>query len=84
MQFRAEIFHFFEQDRLLFAKVDIGVTKFPTKTAAEKVKTMGPGFFLKVKKWACAFRFQWGIFILFGRGKPNFGGGDTTSKLASQ
>jgi len=33
-----EIFHFFEQDRLLFARVDIGVTKFPTKTAKKKKK----------------------------------------------
>ena len=30
----AEIFHFFEQDRLLlFARVEIGVTEFPTKIA---------------------------------------------------
>ena len=31
--FGLSFFHFFEQDRLLFARVDIGVTEFPTKTA---------------------------------------------------
>ena len=31
-------FHFFEQDRLLFARVKIGVTKFPTKKP-KKTKT---------------------------------------------
>ena len=35
-QFRAEIFHFFVQDRLLFAIVDIGLTEFPTKTAEKE------------------------------------------------
>ena len=29
-------FHFFEQDRLLFARVDIGVTEFSTNTAEEE------------------------------------------------
>jgi len=28
--------HFFEQDRLLFARVDIGVTESPTKTAKKE------------------------------------------------
>ena len=28
--------HFFEQDRLLFARVDIDVTEFPTKTAEKE------------------------------------------------
>ena len=32
----AEFFHFFEQDRLLFARVDIGVTEFPTKSAEKE------------------------------------------------
>ena len=31
-----EIFRFFEQDRLLCARVDIGVTEYPTKTAKEE------------------------------------------------
>ena len=35
-QFWPEIFHFFEQDRLLFAGVEIGVTEFPKKTAKEE------------------------------------------------
>jgi|TARA_B100000524_G_scaffold216899_1_gene114070 hypothetical protein len=35
-QFWPEIFHFFEQDRLLFARVEIGVTEFPTKTAIKR------------------------------------------------
>ena len=37
-QFWPENFHFFEQDRLLFARVDIGVTEFPTKTAETNKK----------------------------------------------
>ena len=35
-QFWPGIFHFFEQDRLLFARVEIGVTEFPTKKAKEE------------------------------------------------
>ena len=35
-QFWAEIFHFFEQDRLLCARLDIGVTESPTKTAKKE------------------------------------------------
>ena len=31
-----EISHFLEQDRLLFGRVDIGVTEFPTTKTAEK------------------------------------------------
>ena len=62
-QFRAEIFHFFQQDRLLFAKVDIGLTQFPTKTAKKEEEEKGPEIFFQ--KSACASRYQWGIFILF-------------------
>ena len=32
-QFWPEISHFLEQDRLLFARVKFGVTKFPKKTS---------------------------------------------------
>jgi len=35
-QFWPAVFHFFEQDRLLFARFDIGVTEFPTKTAEKE------------------------------------------------
>ncbi len=35
-QFWPESFQFFEQDCLLFAGVDIGVTEFPTKTAEKE------------------------------------------------
>ena len=34
------IFRFFEQDRLLCVRVDIGVTKSPTNTANKKKKTI--------------------------------------------
>ena len=82
-QFRAEIFHFFQQDRLLFAKVDIGLTQFPTKTAKKEEEEKGPEIFFQ--KSACASRYQWGIFILFllAAEKLTFGGG-ITSKLAGQ
>ena len=35
-QFWPDVSHFFVQDRLLFARVDIGVTEFPTKTAEKE------------------------------------------------
>ena len=35
-QFFPVKFHFFEQDRLLFARDEINVTEFPTKTAKEE------------------------------------------------
>jgi len=35
-QFWPELFRYSEQDRLLFARVDIGVTDFPTKTAEKE------------------------------------------------
>ena len=37
-QFWTEIFEYFEQDRLLFARVEIGVTVFSTKTAKKEKK----------------------------------------------
>ena len=41
-QFWHEIFHFFEQDRVLFAsRVDIGVTRFPRKTAEKEEEKNG-------------------------------------------
>ena len=36
--FWPDFFHFIEQDRLLFERVDIGVTEFPTKTAKTELK----------------------------------------------
>jgi len=35
-QFWHKISRFFEQDRLLCARVDIGVTEYPTKTAKKE------------------------------------------------
>ena len=43
-QFWHEIFHFFEQDRLLCARVDIGVTEYPTKTATKEGENLGLRF----------------------------------------
>ena len=80
-QFWPEIFHCFEQDRLLFARVDIGVTEFPTKRAKKEEKKMGSEIFFQ--KWACASRFQWGISI-FLAAENSFGEeAGKTSKLAS-
>jgi len=44
----AWFFHFFEQDRLLFARVDIGVTEFQTKTAEKEEE----------EKWGLRFFFN--------------------------
>ena len=51
------IFHFLQQDSLLFARVEIGVTEYPTKAAKkeEEAKKLCLRFF---QKWACASRFQ--------------------------
>tara|TARA_B100000524_G_scaffold201757_1_gene105117 strand:+ start:98 stop:490 length:393 start_codon:yes stop_codon:yes gene_type:complete len=46
----AEIFHFFEQDRLLCARVDISVTKSPTKTAEKEFFSWGSLRFF-FQKW---------------------------------
>ena len=43
-QFWHEIFHFFEQDRLLCARVDIEVTEYPTKTATKEGENLGLRF----------------------------------------
>ena len=69
---------------MLFARVDIGVTtEFPTKTAEkEEEKNLGLRFFFQ--KWACASRFQWGIFIFLAAEKLTFLEGGTISKLARQ
>ena len=43
----------------MFARVDIGVTEVPTKTAKKyEIKKLSLRFFFQ--KWACASRFQWG------------------------
>ena len=49
---------------------------------SQKRKKMGLRFFFQ--KWACAIPFSVRNFHFFGRGKTNFSGGCTTSKLASQ
>jgi len=38
--FWPEIFHFLEQDRLLFARVEIGVTEYPTKHCHAQTNTL--------------------------------------------
>ena len=35
-QFWPDFFHFSQQDRFLFARVEIGVTEFPTKTTEQE------------------------------------------------
>jgi len=56
---------------LLFARIDIGMTEFPTKTAEkEEEKIGGLRFFLK--KVGVRIPFSVGNFHLFGRGKTNF------------
>ena len=88
-QFWPEIFHFFEQARLLFARVDIGVTEFPTNTAEKEEEKIGSDIFLskvKVKVGVRIVPFSVGKFHFFGRGKTivlTFWRG-ITSKLASQ
>ena len=64
--------HFSEQDRLLFARVDIGVTEFPTKTPEkEEQKILGLSFFFKSSS-ACA---SLEIFIFLAAEKRTFGWG---------
>ena len=77
----AEIFHFFEQDRLFCARVDISVTESPTKIADKEKFFMGVSeiFFSKVRVESGpehpVFSGEWGIFILWPRKKYNFWGG---------
>ena len=81
-QFWPENFHFFEQDRLLFARVEIGVTEFPAKRAnKEETKKNGSEIFFS--KVGVRIPFSVGNFQFCGRGKTNFWGGHT-SKPASQ
>ena len=71
---------------MLFARVDIDVTEFPTKTT-EKEEFFWEGseiiFFSEV---GVRIPFSVGNFHFFGRGNTNFflGGGVIISKLASQ
>ena len=70
-------FYFFEQDRLLFARVKIGVTKFPTKTTKKDENFfLCPRFFSKVG--AHPFKMSF-----FSAKRQTFGGGGITSKLAT-
>ena len=72
--FWSELFHFFEQDRLLFARVDIGVTEFPTKTVKEEEEKLGSDIFSKVGV-RIPFSMANGEFpYFFGRGKTYFFG----------
>tara|TARA_B100000524_G_scaffold319017_1_gene198779 strand:+ start:117 stop:527 length:411 start_codon:yes stop_codon:yes gene_type:complete len=63
--FWAEIFHFFSREALLlFARVDIGVTKLRQKKPKKKKKKIGSEiFFSKVGVRIVPFS-AWGIFIL--------------------
>ena len=65
---------FFEQDCLLFARVDIGMTEFPT-TIAEKEEETNWVFGFYFQKWACASRFQWPEFSFFGPARKDYLGG---------
>ena len=62
-QFWPDVFHFFlfEQDRLLFvARVDIGVTEFPTKPAEKK---MGLRFYFKSGRAHPFFNGEFSFFL---------------------
>ena len=65
------IFRFFEQDRLLCVRVDIGVQKISDKHSQQKEENnLGLIFFFQ--KWACAIPFSVGNFHFFRRGKAIF------------
>ena len=69
----------------MFARVDIDVTEFRTKTPKKKKKKILGQFFF-FQKSARASRFQRGIFLIFSPQKNLLlvCGGGITSKLASQ
>ena len=65
-QFWHDFFHFFEQDRLLFARVDSRHRRdriSDKNSRKRRRKKMGLIFFFQ--KCACASRFQWGNFTFF-------------------
>ena len=66
-QFRAEIFHIFQQDRLLFAKVDIGLTQFPTKTAKKEEEEKGPEIFFKSRRAHPVINGEFSFFSFWPR-----------------
>jgi len=72
------------QDHLSCARIDIGVTESPRKTAKEEGKKVGPEIFFP--KVGVGIPFSVGNFHFFGRGKTNFfwGGGGYNFKLAKQ
>ena len=75
-QFWPEIFRFYEQDRLLCARVDIGVTESPTKTAKkEEEKNLGLRFFFKSGRAQSRFAFSVGNFLFLAAEKQLFWGG---------
>jgi len=56
-------FYLFEQDRLLFARVDIGVTEFSTKTAEkEEEEKMGSEIFSKCGRAHPVFNGEFSFF----------------------
>ena len=70
-EFWPDFFHIFEQDRSLFARVDIGVTDFPTKTAEKEEEKNGSE--ICFQKWRAHPVFSGGeLFHFFGRGKLTF------------
>jgi len=63
-------FPLFEQGRLLFARVDIGVTKFSTKSAEKEFFWGGLRFCFISGRAHPVFSGEFSLF--FGRGKTNF------------
>ena len=58
--------------------------QFPTKIAEKEENNSNWGLRFFFQKWACASRFQWGIFIFLAAEKLTFLEGGTISKLARQ
>ena len=73
-KFWPDFFHFFEQDRLLFARVDISRSawqNFRQKQPKKKKEKMSLRFFFKSGRAHPVFNEE---FHFFGRGKTNSGG----------
>ena len=65
---RPKVLRFFEQDRLLFARVETGVTEFLTKTDEEEEKTGSEIFFQRWVRIRMKCHFLAGITNLGGEG----------------
>ena len=72
-QFWPEIFHFFEQGRLLCARVDIGVTESQTETA-EKEEEKNLGLRFVFSKVGVRIPFSMGNFHFLAAKNLTFGG----------